>query len=122
MKVAVSNASVTAIPVWIEPWCDEMLLPPRSTLTFEPAGDEEMLPEVEVVDERLIIWAGGPGTAVVTIDDVRQDTGSAIIALPPELFALPVKSTMMTLFGRFPQARLGGTTVRRPWWRRLFGL
>lgn len=53
--------------------------------------------------DHLIIWANGP-TVAVFVDDVLQDSISAIIPLPSGL----TKGMLNTLFVDHPEARLGG--------------
>lgn len=124
-SVSVSNASSDLLPVWIEPWCDEVAIPPRSYLTYEPVppeGMEAILPDLEIESGRLVIWAACPGTAIISINDVAQDTGSREIPLAPEMFEIPIKNFVELAFGDQPQARPGGRSAppRPSFWRRLF--
>ena len=58
------------------------------------------LSEVEVnADGMLVIWASASGRTLFTIDGIAQDTGSREIALPSELFAMPVKRFVGITFG-----------------------
>lgn len=113
MTIQVSNASSLPLTIWIEPWCDELALPPRSTLSLCAHGDESdaSVPNIEVIDDRLVVWATAAGILIVTIDGIEQDTGSRTIALPPELFDLPVKTFVNTVFGGQPAARAAGAPL-----------
>lgn len=116
MSLSVSNATSAALTVWIEPWCDELTLPPRSTLALV-SGDSrhgDGVADLEVVDDRLVVWATAPGTLSVAIDDILQDTGSRMIDLPPELFEIPVKTFVSTVFDNQPGARVAGAPLTRP--------
>lgn len=82
-----------------------------------------MLPEFEVRDDVLVVWAACPGTMIVEIDGVIQDTGSQIIDLPPAMFGMPVKDVVDMVFGPFPEARPGGAALpsKRSFWGWLLG-
>lgn len=117
------NPGPDTLLVWLEPWCDEFEVPPGSTITLktQAGGEGGGVGEIEWGPENLIIWANGP-TVAVFVDDVLQDSGSAISPIPNGL----TKSMLNTLFANQPQARLGGhpspVVARKPWWRRLISL
>ena len=126
MKTSVSNATAAPMDVWIEPWCDELILPPRATLSFEPRppeGVEPSLPDLEMVDGMLQIWAASPGRAIVEIDGVEQDTCCGSVELPAEIFTIPIKKFVDVAFGQFPEARPGGARIlpKSSLWTRIFG-
>jgi len=113
MAILVSNATDAALTVWIEPWCDELELPVRGVLTLKaPAGSGDVA-ELEGVDNRLVVWAMAPGTLVVSINGVEQDTGSRTIALPAEMLSLPVKRFVSLAFENQPRARPAGAPSPR---------
>ncbi len=121
---SLSNAAVDALKVWIEPWCDELILPSRSTVAVSviaPVGIDIALPDFEIAGATLVIWAACPGTLAVSIDGIVQDTGSKEISLPPALFDMPIKDFVGTVFGNQPQARPGGAAApaKRSIWQRL---
>jgi hypothetical protein len=125
MSIQVSNASLLPLTIWIEPWCDELSVPSRSVLSLAVGdGPCEGLPDIEIIDERLVVWATAPGTLIVAIDEIEQDTGSRTIALPPELFEMPLKTFVSTVFGAHPVARVTGAPLAASlpqrlvrWWR-----
>ena len=122
---AISNASSEPLTVWLEPWCDEFDLLPKATLSVEvdvPDGLAAALPEFEITNATLVIWAAGPGTLALAIDGVLQDTGSSMIELDPVMFHLPVKDFVQVVFGDQPQTRPAGAPapIRRSFWQRLF--
>jgi hypothetical protein len=125
-KVSLSNAGSTPLDIWIEPWCDELGLPPRSCVSFETVPFEigMPLPELEIEDGRLVVWASTSGNLVVAIDGVEQDTGSRSIVLPGEMFEMPMKEFVSMVFGGFPETRPGGIAapIKRPLWKRILGL
>lgn len=122
----VSNGGADPLSVWIEPWCDELVMPPHSTLscatldapTDGPVADLELNAE-----GTLVVWAAVPGRMIFTIDGIVQDTGSREIALPAGLLAVPVKQFVNIAFDQHPQARPGGVPAIEPepssWWREL---
>ncbi|WP_137861793.1 MULTISPECIES: hypothetical protein [unclassified Sphingomonas] len=121
-----SNATAAPLFIWLEPWVDELWLPPRSELTLHTVTLGELQwPEIEANDdEGLTIWGVGGSTLRVEIDNVPQDTFSAGYA-SPDLGALSPKFFVNTVFGAFPQARPGGHPLqpvrRRGWLSRLLG-
>lgn len=125
-SIQTSNGTTAPLTVWIEPWCDELVLPPRSELSLTPQPDDGhgIMPDIEVIDDRLVIWAMTPGTLTVTIDGVVQDTGCRTIPLPAELFGIPVKNFVGMVFGGHPATRPGGAAdpSRRSIGLRLMGL
>ncbi len=120
MSTSVSNATSAALTVWIEPWCDELTLPPRSTLALCSGAGRcaDSVADLEILDDRLVIWATSPGTLIVTIDGFVQDTGSRKIDLPPELVEVPVRTFVNIAFRHHPGARITGAPYL-PWGKRL---
>ena len=57
----ITNGGSEALPVWVEPWCDELLVPPGSTLTltYELHADQDDHSSVEATDAGMIFWCGG---------------------------------------------------------------
>ena len=88
--------------VWLEPWADEVHLPARSTVQFvAPNGGG--VGELEQAHDQITLWAN-TDIVQVFIDDVLQETASAIIAAPAGL----TKAMLQTVFDAQPSARLGG--------------
>lgn len=115
MAIHVSNSTADMLTTWIEPWCDELTLPPRSVLSLSArnlAGEEALPPEIERCDDRLAIWAVAAGTLIATVDGIEQDTGCRGIELPAALFEIPVKSFVQLAFGGRSEARPTGAPVR----------
>ncbi|USU08499.1 hypothetical protein NF700_15760 [Sphingomonadaceae bacterium OTU29MARTA1] len=110
-SVTVSNALAVPMTIWIEPWCDELVLPSRAEAAFRSVRAGVAPPELEIVDETLVVWAGGPGTMIVLVDNVEQDTGSRTIDLNPAMFEMPVKTFVQTVFGNQPGARPAGVAA-----------
>lgn len=125
-SIETSNGTTAPLTVWIEPWCDELVLPPRSELSLTPQPDDghAIMPDIEVIEDRLVIWAMTSGTLTVTIDGVVQDTGCRTIPLPAELFGMPVKNLVGVVFGGHPATRPDGAAnpSRRSIGSRLMGL
>lgn len=119
--VHLSNAQASDLPVWLEPWCEELNLRPRQVLTLLVEGGEAG-PEIEFAGELLVIYGAGGTRLQVLIDDVRQDTGSAELTVP-DGGALSTRDFVGIVFGNFPELRPGGAPLpsRRPgFFRRLF--
>ena len=57
----ITNGGSEPLVVWVEPWCDELRVPPGSTLTliYELAADRDDLSSVEATDAGMIFWCGG---------------------------------------------------------------
>jgi hypothetical protein len=122
MTIQISNASPLPLTVWIEPWCDELTLPSRSMMLLAVGeGPRDGFPDIEVIDDRLVVWATAAGTLIVAIDGVEQDTGSRTIALPAALLEMPVKTFVNTVFGGAPLARAAGAPPSARSHRRLVG-
>jgi hypothetical protein len=121
-----SNATAAPLFIWLEPWVDELWLPPRSELTLHmTVRGESQWPEVEAnADQGLTIWGAGGSTLRVEIDKALQDTLSARHA-SPDLGALSPRKFIGIAFGAFPEARPGGApfapTPRRGWLAWLLG-
>jgi hypothetical protein len=125
-SLRISNGIAMPLTVWVEPWCDELILPSRSEMSLSPQSDggHDIMPAVEAIDDRLVVWATAPGTLNIAIDGVVQDTGSRTIVLPAELFDMPVKDFVGIVFGEHPATRPGGAPnpFRRSIGTRLIGL
>lgn len=122
----ICNAGPDSLYIWVEPWCDELDLPPKSWLSYESRCDNEVIgtpPEIDMDDEGLVIWATGPGTALISIDGVVQDTASRTVDLPQGMFGMPVKSFVNSVFGEFPEARPGGRfkLAKQSLWQKIAG-
>lgn len=117
------NPGPDTLFVWLEPWCDEFEVPARSAITLNMPGGAEgrRVGEIEWSPDYLVIWAAGP-TVAVFIDDVLQESGSAIIPIPNGL----TKGMLNVLFADQAEARLGGRPSHviawAPWWRRVISL
>lgn len=117
---SLSNAGPDELVVWLEPWAEEFLVPTRSAIALRALGGAEpsYVGEIEWVLDHVTIWA--TATIVeVYIDNVLQDTASAIVPLPDGLS----KGMLNVMFGGQPTARLGGAAShpynKPPWWDRL---
>jgi len=72
-----------ATNLWLlEPWAEKFEIPPRSTvaLYFSAEGELATASSIERTADYLILWVER-GTAVVEIDGIRQETGSATIPI-----------------------------------------
>lgn len=121
-----SNATAAPLFIWLEPWVDELWLPPRSELVLHTVrrGAQEW-PELEANEnDGLTIWGAGGSTLRVEIDGVLQDTFSARLA-SPDFPEMSPRKFVGAVFGAFPQARPGGKpwqpVRKRGWLSRLLG-
>jgi hypothetical protein len=118
-----SNCRPSDLLLWLEPWCDEVTLPPRAELTLVIEGNGPA-PEIEQIEDHLVLYAGGGTRLRVYVNGIEQDTASSLIAVPdsPEL---STRESVRLLFGGFPAARPGGVPLpprrRRGLFSRLFG-
>lgn len=55
------NGTAKPLLVWIEPWCEEIYVPPDSTLIIRQEGIAEGADEtiIEPKDDMLVFWCGG---------------------------------------------------------------
>jgi hypothetical protein len=117
---SLSNPGPNELVVWLEPWAEEFVVPARSTIAVRASGGAEPseVGEIEWVSDHVVIWATAK-IVEVYIDDVLQDTASAIVQLPDGLS----RGMLNVMFKGQPAARLGGAasyTVDQPsWWARL---
>ena len=117
------NPRPDTLLVWLEPWCDEFEVPVRSAIALKMSGNAEGrgVGEIEWGPDNLVVWATGP-TVAVFIDNVLQESGSAIIPIPDGL----TKDMLKIVFSDQAAARLGGgpshTVAPISWWRRVKGL
>jgi hypothetical protein len=120
----VCNASAKDMTVWLEPWCDEFVLPPGGELSLrvEQIEDGESPAEFELTAEVLAIYGGGGTRLKVAIDGVEQDSCSAVMAAR-DFGPLSAKGFVDTVFGEFPEARPHGQAEpqKSNWLRGLFG-
>ena len=100
-----TNDRTEPMVVWVEPWGEELSLPPKSTVQFK-APDGREVGDLELAQYQITLWAKGE-LVQVFIDDVLQETASASVAAPPEL----TKAMLHTLFDGEPSARLGGRPI-----------
>ena len=103
--------------VWLEPWADEFVLRPLSTVQLRaPAGSA--LGEIEQSECQITVWATAEFVQVL-IDGELQHSGSAVIPVPQGL----TKKMLQIVFDDQPAARLGGATAatktRTSWWKGL---
>ncbi|MFN3819471.1 hypothetical protein [Blastomonas sp.] len=114
---SLSNPGRNSLLVWLEPWAEEFVVPPKSTIAMTPARGQA-LGEIEWTPDHLVVWASAP-TVEVFVDTVLQDSGSATISIPDGL----TKGILSIVFGGHPAARLGGTPADtyqpRPLWDRI---
>jgi hypothetical protein len=122
--VSLCNAGTTPLQVWIEPWCDELVVPPRGELTLKVDGDcdVEWEPELEATDHGLTVWGVGGRRIRFLVNEIEQDTRSAVIT-PPSFGNMETKTFINVVFGNFPETRPGGvpTPSKWNWFQRLFG-
>ncbi|GEM_PF-2232284 len=100
-----SNATAEPLFIWLEPWVDELWLPPRSQLTLHTVvqGAAEW-PEVEGnADAGLTIWGVGGSILQVEINGEAQDTLSARHTAPG-FGALTPRKFVETAFGALPRS------------------
>ncbi len=125
--VLFSNATAGPLRIWLEPWVDEFMLPPRSELALHVTmedGRDPIYPDIECTDELIAIYGAGGSLIRVLIDGVEQEGASARLA-SPDFGALNARSFVQTVFGEFPEARPGGLPLPTPrphgWFDRWFG-
>jgi hypothetical protein len=121
--VSLCNAGGADLHVWVEPWCDEVVLASRSELALHvESGDAvDWEPQFEVTQEGLTVWGAGNTSIRLLVDGVEQDTGSASL-MAPDFGAMGSRGFVEVVFGNFPEARPGGKRApeKKGWFRRLF--
>lgn len=115
---SLSNPGPGSLAVWLEPWAEEVEVPPRSTIALatpnEFAGGDKI--EVEWTPDHLVIWANSPTTFHISVDGAARPTSSASNPSPEGLN----KQMLSLAFANLPDARLAGRqaeTQRASWWR-----
>lgn len=108
---AVSNAKPGDLLIWLEPWAEEFRVPSRSFIVFdiENSAARTELPEVELTDSHVAVWANGGDLVKVSIDGTLQDSASARIVVP-DFPNLSPKAFLNLAFDKHSAARLGGST------------
>jgi hypothetical protein len=117
---SLSNPGPDELIVWLEPWAEEFVVPPRSTIALRAGGgsEERVIGDIEWASDHVVVW--GTATIIeVFIDDALQDTSSAIVPIPDCM----TKEMLTIVFAGRPSARLGGVASsavdRVSWWERL---
>ena len=106
--------------LWLEPWADEVEVPPRSTVTIAwPAESDPSAPgEFSWTPDHLVLWAAAP-TIRVFLDGILQRTASATVPIPAGL----TRGMLTVMFENRPEARLAGAPTigkrHRHWWSAL---
>ena len=101
-----SNPGPGIITLWLEPWAEEFKIPMLSSVTLSSFSGSESCPlgQVEWTADHLVVWASAK-TVAVSIDDVLQQSASAVIPVPDGL----TKTILGIVFADQPAAHLGGT-------------
>jgi hypothetical protein len=115
-----SNPGPDELVIWLEPWAEEFVIPVRSSVALQAPGGVEAqeVGEIEWASDHIVVWASARIVAVF-IDDVLQESASAVVPVPDGLS----KGMLNILFKGLPTARLGGaasdTGDKASWWERL---
>ena len=118
--VRLSNARETELMVWLEPWCDEIILPPRAEVAMVVVG-HGALPELVTFDSHITVYGAGNTRLDVQVNGVKQDTVSSEI-VSPDTEALSTREFVDLVFGSFPETRPSGVPSPAPsLYRRLLG-
>jgi hypothetical protein len=117
---SLSNPGPEPLVIWLEPWAEELEVPVRSTVTMQWSSGsiDRAFGELEWTPDHLVVWADVT-TLKIFIDEVLQDTSSAVIPVPNGL----TKAMLNIVFAGQPAARLGGAyggvIQRETWWSRV---
>jgi hypothetical protein len=104
--IALSNALPSDLRVWVEPWCDELYLPPRAELSLQVEGEGED-PDIDALQDYLVVY-GAAGTRLrIFIDSVEIETGSTCSTVPAA-GNLSTRDFVELAFGHSPEARTAG--------------
>lgn len=106
---SLSNPGPDELLVWLEPWAEEFMIPVESTVALKASSDvgECGVGNIEWASDHIVVWASA-GTIEMFIDGQRQDSASAIVAIPDGLS----KDMLSILFAGQTSARLGGVEHR----------
>jgi hypothetical protein len=122
--ISLCNAGAADLQIWLEPWCDEFVLPSRAELSLHIDAEEGVAwePELEETEHGLTIYGAGLTRIRVSISGIEQDSGSAVLTAP-DFGGLGSRGLVDVVFGNFPEARPRGAPApkRRGWFGRLFG-
>jgi len=91
-----TNASSTDQIVWIEPWCEEIKLPPGKTFEFKGRGIEDGALEIEERDGLVIVY-GWP-TCFMSVTCDRKTIWEIDLAVPSVPSGTTVKGFVKGLF------------------------
>jgi hypothetical protein len=111
-----SNGGDAPPIIWLEPWAEEFIVPPRGEIALRVESDEPALaclPEIDVSDRGLVAYAAGGTRIVVVIDGVEQDSGSCVLTAPG-FEPLSTRGFIHTVFDKIPEARPGGIILPAP--------
>lgn len=124
IEVGLCNAGAKNIVVWLEPWCDEFVLPAHAELSLRAEGEPGtgVEPLIEAAEHGLTIYGVGNSRLRAFVDGVEQDTASAIITAP-DFGPMGSRGFVDIVFGDFPQTRPHGHPVptKFRWLKRFFG-
>ena len=122
--ISLCNAGADDRQVWLEPWCDEFVLPSRGELSLRVEADEGVAwePELEETEHGLTIYGAGDTRIRVSINGVEQGSASAELT-SPDFGSLGARGLVDVVFSNVQGTRPGGAPAprRRGWFRRLFG-
>jgi RimJ/RimL family protein N-acetyltransferase len=97
--------------LWLEPWAEEVPVPPGSRIGLELSGlsDDGEGADFDVTDELLAFYAPGGTRVRVLVNGVEVDSASRQLTSPPAR-RFGTRGTIELMFGNCPQARPGGAS------------
>ena len=123
IEVGLCNAGAKNIVVWLEPWCDEFVLPAHAELLLrvEQEAGKGIEPLIEATEFGLTIYGAGGTRLRASVDGVEQDTASAVILLP-DFGPMGAQGFVNLVFGNFPETRPHGrpAPTKFGWLKRIF--
>ncbi len=109
----ISNTGAEPLRVWLEPWAEEVAIPPGGTFRFHGVGEEPGEIEVEQRDQGFFILYSWPSSRLTIYHEdkvVWEDFG---VAVPPVPEGMTMSSFAKMLFHsqESPQQ-----SKPKPWW------
>ena len=96
-KIEIVNDADAALPVWIEPWAEEVQVPPHETFTFVAVGSQPGELKVEQSDSRAVVY-GWPSSTLSVFHE-NQLVWQVDLAVPDIPEGMSTQSFVRALFG-----------------------
>jgi hypothetical protein len=90
------NLTMRDQTAWMEPWCEEIIIPAGQTFTFKGRGTDDGEIEIEKRDEGIIVY-GWP-TSVLSVECDGQIFWKAYFEVPPIPQGMTIRDFAKVMF------------------------